>query len=373
MKGANAWCAALAALAIAVNATACDAVWEALAQANASSATTSATLSSTEEGGFPLAHTPDVPAYSLPEESFADDLEREAAALIDPAIERALACVAVMQDSRHSTLVLPFEEDANGYLAKLTAEQRALFDRFVAAGRRGEALSVAASDYNGDLKAAFFALHEPLTYSEPGLACWYDLEPTTRVRMDDYTSIYTSLNSYFFDPNEDQNVSVPKGRVVLADVLHDAALLDRVIGRIVRFMPDGLTTYDRYYYLAAVLSERAAYDARPKNCFTAYGALIGGRAVCEGYTSAYYLLCREAGLWCAYRNGMPEGQGHTWNMIRLDSGIYNVDVTWCDGEGAPYERDWYDCFVKSDADFADHAATTGVAGTGSFEPNPYEA
>ncbi len=123
-----------------------------------------------------------------------------------------------------------------------------------------------------------------------------------------------------------------------------------------------------------MLSERTSYDKRPDNCFTAFGALIGGRAVCEGYACAYYLLCKEANLWCAYRDGLPEGVGHGWNMIKLDSGIYNVDVTWSDGYGLPYERDWYDCFVKSDAVFVEdgHCATSGVSGTGEFEASPYE-
>ena len=137
-------------------------------------------------------------------------------------------------------------------------------------------------------------------------------------------------------------------------------------------MPEGLTAYDKYYYLAAFLSERVFYDDRPANCFTAYGALVGGRAVCEGYSTAYVLLCRRAGLWCAYRTGKPDGGSHIWNMIKLESGIYNVDVTWCDGEGSPESRRWYDYFVKSDAEFESHSPTSGVASTGDREPCPYE-
>jgi hypothetical protein len=108
-------------------------------------------------------------------------------------------------------------------------------------------------------------------------------------------------------------------------------------------MPDGLSTYDKYYYLAEVICEKNDYDDRPKNCYTAFGALIGGRSVCEGYSRAFYLLCKEAGLWCDYRSG----NGHIWNMVMIDGNLYNVDVTWCDGKEAASYR-WYDNFVKSD-------------------------
>ena len=322
--------------------------------------------------GIPYARTPDIPTVTLPAEDFVDELEAQAAALIDRDIAHALACVEVMRDDRHSMTVYPFEEDANGTLAKLNANQRWLYDRLVTAGRSFTSLTVTAEEYAGDLKKDYFTLYEPMSYCAPDLMSWYFLEPVTRVRASDWETIYLSVSGFYFDPDKDANATVRKGDVTLDEVKHRAALLDRVVKRIVRFMPEGLTAYDQYYYLAAVLSNRVTYDKRPDNCFTAYGALVGGRAVCEGYAAAYWLLCREANLWCAYRNGQPDGQGHGWNMVKLDSGIYNVDVTWCDNGVAPYDRDWYDCFIKSDADFADHAATSGVEGTGDFEPNPYQ-
>ncbi|MBS7262682.1 MAG: hypothetical protein KIG36_03625 [Eubacteriales bacterium] len=336
--------------------------------------TASPTAAPTDDGKIPFIHTPAIYRYTLPEENFSDPIESEASAVIDDAIERAIACTRVMKDDRHAHADQPFEEDPNGYLAKLSAPQRACYDRFIAAGKNGESLTLTAEEYDGDLKALYFALYEPMTYCEPGLASYYDLNCKTVFLVTDSEPHMTHAFNRYYDPDHDQNVTVAKGGVTMQKVLHDAALLERVIARVVRFMPDGLSTYDKYYYLAAVLSERVAYDARPDNCFTAYGALVGGRAVCEGYTSAYYLLCRAAGLWCAYRNGQPQGQGHTWNMIKLDSGVYNVDVTWCDGYGVPYEEAWYACFVRSDEAFArdGHNATTGVAGTGAFEPNPYQ-
>lgn len=324
---------------------------------------------------IPFFTTPEIEPFELPEEQIDDPIEKEASEIIDGAIAKAISYVNAMKDARHSDVSYAFIDDANGYIASLTPEQKGLYDRFVAAGKNCERLTVSDKEYGGDLKAAYFALYRPLTYSEPDIASYFTIDAKTQLLASEMTTRYVSVFDSYFDPERDANADLSTGEVTMEKISHGAKLLDAVVKRIVRFMPEGLSTYDKYYYLAAVLSERVSYDKRPDNCYTAYGALIGGRAVCEGYTSAYYLLCREAGLWCAYRDGQPSGVGHTWNMVKLESGIYNVDITWCDGYGKPNEKDFYDCFMKSDADFAadGHSATSGVNGTGVFEPCPYES
>lgn len=333
---------------------------------------------SQQVNAIPFSRTPEIASYVLPAEQIGDPVEKEASEIIDEAIAKAISYVNAMKDERHSFESFSFDADANGYIAKLNKTEKQYYDILVAAANRCESIKITESEYPGDLKDFYFAVYEPMTYCEPAISSYFTIDVESYIPFTEdisqLTTHYRSVYDRYFDPDHDPNTDVSSGRVSMEKVRHDAELLDRVVKRIVRFMPQGLSTYDRYYYLAAVLSEQVSYDLRPENCFSAYGALIGGRAVCEGYTTAYYLLCREANLWCAYRDGLPEGQGHTWNMIKLDSGIYNVDVTWCDGYGKPYEKDWYDCFAKSDKVFQDdgHNATAGVEGTGNYEPGPYE-
>lgn len=328
------------------------------------------------EGGIPFRHTPEIGSYSVAQDEFPDELEEEASGIIDEAISKALAYLEVMRDDRHSKTTFEYDEDSTGYISELSETELSYYRKIVGYASKLEQFKITDSEYPGGgdaLKDFYFSVYRPLAYCEPGIASYFCVEPTSLVRAD-FTTFYTSVYDVYFDPYRDGNASVKSGKTDMESVKHAALLLDRVVKRIVRFMPEDISAYDKYYYLAAVLSERTVYDKRPDNCFTAFGALIGGRAVCEGYACAYYLLCKEANLWCAYRDGLPEGVGHGWNMIKLDSGIYNVDVTWCDGYGLPYERDWYDCFVKSDAVFVEdgHCATSGVSGTGEFEASPYE-
>lgn len=68
---------------------------------------------------------------------------------------------------------------------------------------------------------------------------------------------------------------------------------------------------------------------------TAYGALIEGRAVCQGYAAALYRLLLEAGI----DNRIILGRGvsqegdegpHAWNIVKLEGDYYYMDVTWDD-------------------------------------------
>lgn len=65
--------------------------------------------------------------------------------------------------------------------------------------------------------------------------------------------------------------------------------------------------------------------------FTAYGALVEGRAVCEGYSRAMQLLLHENGMECTLVNGYDHnGAAHMWNLVTVNGHNYHLDVTWND-------------------------------------------
>ena len=71
--------------------------------------TASPTAAPTDDGKIPFIHTPAIYRYTLPEENFSDPIESEASAVIDDAIERAIACTRVMKDDRHAHADQPFD------------------------------------------------------------------------------------------------------------------------------------------------------------------------------------------------------------------------------------------------------------------------
>lgn len=61
---------------------------------------------------------------------------------------------------------------------------------------------------------------------------------------------------------------------------------------------------------------------------------LGGNSVCAGYSRAFQLLCRCAGIECVYVTGKAVKNGnwiqHAWNLAKIDGVWTWIDVTWDD-------------------------------------------
>lgn len=88
------------------------------------------------------------------------------------------------------------------------------------------------------------------------------------------------------------------------------------------------------------LVEKCSYNIEAANntdayplAFTAYGALVDGSAVCEGYAKAMKLLLDSAGLHALYVTGTAssgaESGPHAWNFVYVGK-WYQVDATFDD-------------------------------------------
>lgn len=68
--------------------------------------------------------------------------------------------------------------------------------------------------------------------------------------------------------------------------------------------------------------------AVPNVSYNAYGCLVEGSAVCNGYALAYSYILGELG----YESYIiaSDAMNHAWNMINIDSNWFHVDTTWDD-------------------------------------------
>lgn len=90
------------------------------------------------------------------------------------------------------------------------------------------------------------------------------------------------------------------------------------------------------------LMEASEYDSdmtaaglytEQNNAATAYGALIEGSAVGEGYAMAFKALCDELDIECYVVLGQLDGLRHAWNIVELEYHYYHIDVSMCDMNG----------------------------------------
>ncbi len=93
--------------------------------------------------------------------------------------------------------------------------------------------------------------------------------------------------------------------------------------------------------------EKLVHDAILKSCtyktgvkstgdgwqyFTAYGVVVEGDAVCEGYAKSMQMLLSRVGISSVMIKGDAEGVSHMWNCVELNGEWYHVDPTWDDND-----------------------------------------
>lgn len=135
--------------------------------------------------------------------------------------------------------------------------------------------------------------------------------------------------------------------------------LDNKINRILLGINSAMGDYEKELYLHDYLVENCKYDGNATsdddshNAYTAYGALVEGKAVCEGYSKAMQILLSKVGVdsylvtGTAVQNGVSEG--HMWNVVNIDSNWYHLDTTWNDPKTADSSNAvWHTYFNLSD-------------------------
>ena len=77
------------------------------------------------------------------------------------------------------------------------------------------------------------------------------------------------------------------------------------------------------------LIERCTYEKGAPHAHDAVGALVLGRAVCDGIAKAYKFLCDRTGIACAVVTGRDRtsGRGHAWNAVHVAGRWSHVDLT----------------------------------------------
>ena len=90
-------------------------------------------------------------------------------------------------------------------------------------------------------------------------------------------------------------------------------------------------------------------EKEDSDAYNSYGALVKGKAVCNGYAQAMKLLCDLAGLECRMVTGTADGESHAWNLICLEDEWYHTDVTWDDPKPDDPSRILYSYFNLNDS------------------------
>ncbi|MBR2283067.1 MAG: hypothetical protein IJ874_01425 [Ruminococcus sp.] len=111
---------------------------------------------------------------------------------------------------------------------------------------------------------------------------------------------------------------------------------DRVIGS----MPEYMTDYERVLYVHDTIINSTSYSYTGAESSanglwgTAYGCLVNGSAVCQGYSEAFLYIMNRLGMESGVCTGVTADGRHAWNYVNVAGEYYWIDLTWDDPDMA---------------------------------------
>lgn len=129
-----------------------------------------------------------------------------------------------------------------------------------------------------------------------------------------------------------------------------------------------ISDYDKLICIYEYIQDHVTYDGqegeynawhnatRAPTRHNAYGALVEGLAVCDGFACAFALLAQRLGFRCTTVTGegiAPSGGRfpHAWNIVAAGDAYYHLDVTWDknrESKGGDYSYEYF-CLDDSEA------------------------
>ena len=127
--------------------------------------------------------------------------------------------------------------------------------------------------------------------------------------------------------------------------------IDEVVPKYLEGIEESMGAYDAAIRIHAALINSVDYDTIALNrqmqqggpkqnqideLRTICGVFLNGKAVCEGYARAMQYLLQKCGVECAEMAGYIQkdngerGEGHAWNIVKIDGDYYYLDCTWDD-------------------------------------------
>lgn len=96
------------------------------------------------------------------------------------------------------------------------------------------------------------------------------------------------------------------------------------------------TSYEKEKYVHDAIINYADYSVGASLNQSAYSALVNGKTVCAGYARSFQYIMIKLNIPAYYVTGDAKGP-HAWNIIALEDGYYNVDLTWDDTKKGNYD------------------------------------
>ena len=133
--------------------------------------------------------------------------------------------------------------------------------------------------------------------------------------------------------------------------------MDAVAEKVISKFDEDTSTYNKILYIHDYIVGHTVYDESLNSAHSAYGSMIVGKSVCEGYARAFGYICSKAGIKTVNVVGRATAddghtENHMWNRVYLKKQWYDIDLTWDDPVMPYVENKSYKYFLPGSAAFA---------------------
>ena len=188
--------------------------------------------------------------------------------------------------------------------------------------------------------------YEPSFYAEGNLG-EYQITQAVEAYKNDHPEVFW-LKSYYEYENFDYETGIWLTYTISGDKLVTAKKeFNTAVDTISKSVPYG-TECEREEYIHNYIINNCDYDEEAAeseevqgNENDAYGVFVDGKAVCEGYSKAFQILCNKADIDCIQLMGIVDSDNHVWNCVKIGGDWYQIDVTWDDVDDFIYDSHEY--------------------------------
>lgn len=224
------------------------------------------------------------------------------------------------------------------------------------------------------LNIAFQSAWNAFTYDNMDLF-YIDIEKLTLTTR---TTSFAGFKTHNVSLSNGENYSYLKEEFSNKDEIEENL---EQINKIVKEIIDEVNGYSNYEKIRNVhnwIIDIVKYDANAEEPYSILGALIEGKAVCEGYARSFKYIMDNLQIPCVLvsgtgTNSQGETESHAWNYVQLDGKWYAIDVTWDDpvivGNGYITEDVKYRNFLKGSDSFFDNHDEDGYLSENSQKFN----